>query len=373
MAHRLLSAGDVATWRLAVILGGLLLPACGPSSGAILQPVDARTAVVGVELDLTLQVLGARDATFGYLSDLGDLATRPLKPTLDVFDGGQAVFRWTPIASDVGDHTLRFTAAAGGTVSAIDVPVTVVAGADPLRFIEPAGDGTTLDLAAHACADVALLVDDPSATDVTLAQGDAWSDGGQLMADGPLSGKLHFCPTAAQAQAGTIFPFSFVATDASGARVEKRYTVVLGALQTPPPPPPPPTPPVCDTTTPSITHKPHPNYTGTGNLHLYATVADPNGVAGATAYWSTDPPLDPANPDFTQMFALPMSSTGGTLAQTDFAATIDSPVAGFPSGYEVTIYYAIVATDDADQVAGCTANVGQVPASGLYSFVVKAP
>jgi len=364
--------------RLALLVALSGLGACGPQSGARFAPMGPRTAVVGVELDMALEALGAGAVEFSYGSDLADLATRPLRPSLSAFDGGQAMFRWTPLASDVGDHTLRFTATANGVSTSITVPVTVEPGADPLAFVEPAGDGTTLDLARQPCADVEILVEDTGTDHVTLAPGATWNDNATLTADGPLSGTLHFCPSEAQAQAATIYPFSFTAEDDAGTRVEKRYTVVLGALKVPVPPPPPPgpnppPPPVCDPVAPSITHKPHPNYTGTGNLHLYATVDDPTGVYDATAFWSTTPPADPANPDLAQMTAIDMLPTGGTINATDFAATIPSPVAGAPSGTAVTIYYLLRATDDDDSVAGCPYHTTYSPDGGVYSFVVKAP
>ncbi len=333
-----------------------------------LAPLQPRSATVGVELDVALRALGGGDVAFGYASDdLPDLTTRALKPTLTVFGGGQAMFRWTPLAGDEGEHQIHFTATAAGVVSGSTVTITVVAGADPIAFVEPVGDGTTLDLARASCADVQLLVEDTGAAQVDFSQGDTWADNAELDVSGPLSGALHFCPSAAQQQATSIFPFSVVAMDDSGALAVKRYTVVLGAVVTPP------VQPSCGTTPPTITHNPHPNYTGTGNLHLNAEVTDPDGVYDATVFWSTSAPADPANPDVSAMTQLDMVQVGGTATDTMFTTTITNPNKGLPSGTRTTIYYLIRATDHDDQVAGCDFHTTNLPSGGVFSFTVTQP
>jgi hypothetical protein len=139
-------------------------------------------------------------------------------------------------------------------------------------------------------------------------------------------------------------------------------------------PTPDPTPmPVCDTTPPAITHSPHKNITTTGNLHLYAEVTDSDGVYDANVYWSTDAPADPNNPDLTLMTFLPMTFSGGTTTDSNFAAVIDNPNYGLPSGTTTTIYYVIVATDTDDSVTGCSYHTTYSPETGVYSFVVKQP
>jgi hypothetical protein len=344
---------------------------CGPSTGVGLLPVAPRTAVVGVELAITLRATDA-DAELSYGSDLADLSTRRLHPSLTPYAGGVAIFRWTPLGGDLGQHELRFTATLGGASSTSRVPVTVVGGADPIVFREPVGEGTTLDLQRASCTTVDILVDDPDAAQVTLAEGAAWPDGATLTQDGPLTGTLQFCPTANQAQGASIYPLAIDATDENQQSAEKRYTIVLGTIARPSPTPSPsPSPLPCDATGPAIVHTPHKDITTTGNLHLSATVSDADGVAGATVYWSTTAPADPTRPDATAMTALPMLFVGGTVAMSSFAATIPNPVISDPVGTTATIYYFIRATDEDDAVPGCSAHTTDSPAAGVYSFVVK--
>jgi hypothetical protein len=387
----LLSVPPVRALPLLVLT---LWAGCGPESGARLEPLGVRTALVGVELVVTVHADAASGLVLDWDADIADLKTRPLRPSLSAYAGGEAVFRWTPLAGDLGAHTIVFRArtGSGGVQTQAPLAVTVLAGADPLTFREPAGDGTTFDPAKADCAEVALLVDDPGAAEVTLAMGDPWTEGGALTQDGPLTGTLRFCPSAAQLQAAatSVFPFALVATDASGARAEKRYTIVLGALPKLPPPAPTPTPtptptpnptptptptptpgPMCDLVAPAIAHSPHKDITTTGNLHLYATVTDASGVYDATVLWSTTKPADLAHPDLAKLQPLDMAYLGGPLTDSDFGATIPNPVLASAPGTTATIYYVIRSTDTADAVDGCGYNTAYDPPTGVHSFVVK--
>ena len=366
--------------RLTLFLAGLLLGGCGPRTGTRLDPIAAQTAVVGVELEVMLRAATPAAVDFRFATDV-DLEGRHVQPTLTPYANGEALFRWTPLASDVGDHHFTFSATVDGLPASQRVAVRVIAGADPITFREPVGEGTTLDLARAACVVVPLLVDDTSSTEVQLAAGNAWSDGATLERDGPLSGRLRFCPPTAQTAAHSIFPLSVVATDAGGARAEKRYTVVLGTLPAPvvvPMPGPSPTPGPspspssgCDTLGPTIQHSPHGAITTAGNPHLYATLADLDGIYDGNVYWSTTPPLDPVNPDLSTMNVVAMQLLSGSLSSGDWGATIPSPVASAAPGTSATLYYVIVATDADDARSGCAFHTTVSPTSGVYSFVIK--
>jgi hypothetical protein len=206
-----------------VVLGALGASGCG--AGRVpLEPVGAQAAVVGVELDVMLRADAGGPVTFGWDGE-PSLRNRPLAPTLTPVGEGTALFRWTPLGGDVGTHRLRFSATANGGSASEVVSVTVSAGATPLVFREPAGDGTTLDLAAAECVDVPIVVDDAGATAVTLSAGTPLPPGATLTASGPLTGDLVFCPGA---QAAGIFRFDLVASDTLGGRAEKGYRVVIG-------------------------------------------------------------------------------------------------------------------------------------------------
>jgi hypothetical protein len=207
----------------------LLAFGCGPQTGAALSPLAPRTAIVGQELEIVVRS-SVDTSDFGYSSDLADLATRRLHPTLTPYANGEAIFRWTPLGGDVGEHHVDFSATAHGVLSTVRVQITVEGGADPVTFREPVGDGTSLDLARAPCVTVEILVDDTGAAAVTLSPGAPWADGATLKQGGPLDGTLRFCPTAEQAAQTSVFPLLLVADDQSGGHAEKRYTIVVDAL-----------------------------------------------------------------------------------------------------------------------------------------------
>lgn len=206
----------------------MLLLGCGPQTGTRLSPLAPRVAVIGRELEVLVHAESDDPRLeLSYESDLVDLKTRRRRPTLTDYAGGDAIFRWTPLADDQGEHVIRFTAALDGTLANTLMPVTVIAGEEPLVFRQPIGDGTTLDLARASCVDVPILIEDSTVTEVMLEAGDPFAEGGVISQDGPLSGKLSFCPSMAQASSGSIFAFTLVAADKRGQRAEKRYLVVL--------------------------------------------------------------------------------------------------------------------------------------------------
>jgi hypothetical protein len=129
---------------IAALITGVTALGCGLETGARLDPIAPQAATVGVALSIMLRAQSGGRVDFTYASDL-DLASRSLKPTLTAFANGQALFSWTPLASDVGAHQRRFTASVNGVTATQTVAITVGAGADPIRFREPVGDGTTLD------------------------------------------------------------------------------------------------------------------------------------------------------------------------------------------------------------------------------------
>jgi hypothetical protein len=361
-----------------VLVFATLAVGCGPKTGTALDPIGPQTAVVGVELGVMLRAATAGHVDFDFKSDL-DLQGRTVVPTLTPYANGEAMFRWTPLASDLGDHLFRFSATVDGVPASEMVDIRVVAGDSPISFRSPVGEGTTLDLGRAPCAVVPLLVDDTSATEVDIDAAGALPDGATITRDGPLSGQLKFCPPKTLAATQTIFPFTIVATDDGGARTEKRYTVVLGILAPPvvtppanPNPDPNPDPPMtCDTAAPTIDTTPHGDITTVGTPHIYAQLADAHGIYNAVVFWSTDPPLDPENPDLFAMNSVDMQLLSGTAQNGQWGGTIPSPVIDEPAGTSATIYYVIGTTDDDDAVAGCQYHATFSPTGGTYSFVIK--
>src|SRR3954470_6863327 len=65
---------------------------------------------------------------------------------------GMGVFRWTPLAKDIGVHGVDFTASDGSNTTTVSISIEVrsAVGAVPI-FRQPLGAGTVVDLARQAC------------------------------------------------------------------------------------------------------------------------------------------------------------------------------------------------------------------------------
>jgi hypothetical protein len=349
-------------WRHRVI-PLLLVTSCSVPAAPVIDPVAARSATVGVELSVMLRAGDRRDVAFDVDSDL-DLRSRRLKPTLTRYDDGTAVFRWIPLAGDIGDHRLVFTAAAHGAVSRAAVPVTIDGDAAPLAFRQPAGAGTTLDLTRTTCVELDLMVEDAANTAVQLAPGADWPAGATLTQDGDLTGHARFCPSPAQADAATLFVLSFVARDAAGGRADKRYTVVLGPTL-------PPVADLCARVAPWIGHTPPPAPLAAGSGRIEAVVTAAQGVGAVTSYWTASEPVAGAAPDLGAMTAVTMEQLrGGAAVGVWGAAPPPALTAAIAPGTSAPLWYLIRAYDEG--LPGCTPQLVQAPDGDYFKVTVEA-
>jgi hypothetical protein len=177
----------------------LLVCSCTPNNPPILTEIEPKTAVIGARLELTIH---------GADPDGDKLTFTASCPTLFDFEkrssllpmGNQAVFAWTPLAADAGQHQLQFSASDGDLWDLIFVPVTVKHGSGkiPPVFRKPLGEGTTLDMKLQKCLNnLEVEVEDPDSPGVELHQQPAIA-GSQLKITGTHSAIFSWCPTQAQ-------------------------------------------------------------------------------------------------------------------------------------------------------------------------------
>lgn len=348
--------------RLAV-LASLALLGCGPRVGPSVDPVSAASVAVGDQLQVLVHGSSPDGAvSFDFLApDLADLKTRAHPATLTNYAEGEAVFRWRPIAGDVGPHEIDLLATGNGvtTLVAFVVDVTPGSGAPPV-FREPTGDGTTLELARGPCADVDVLVDDVDQVEVELSLAPPLVDNALLDPRGPNAAILRFCPSDAQVTAGLVYPLTLAASD--GAHdVLKPYTIVVR-----------PAPMVnCTTMPPTVITQPLGDITTAGGLHVQARFLDDVGVVGGRVLWTNVPPDDPGHPDFGTFFAVEMKRGTGDARNGTWDGWLPNPVVASPPGTSQTVWYVVAAADD-DLPWGCAHQVVSPP-QGAYSFVVTRP
>jgi hypothetical protein len=141
---------------------------------------------------------------------------------------GNGLFRWTPIASDVGPHVFDFTVSDGShdTTVSITIDVRSSGGGVPV-FREPLGTGRVVDLSAMSCIAVNIVVDDDDTAQVTIAEEDPKIEGATLEQSDGKTAVWNWCPTSAQIGASDRYTLSLSADDGDGHKTIKNYVLVL--------------------------------------------------------------------------------------------------------------------------------------------------
>jgi len=202
----------------------VILAACGGGSPPEIHGLADQTATVGQELVIQID---ATDADGGRIS-YGVHADISLQGTamLTTAPSGMGVFRWTPLAEQVGTHSFDFTASDGANTTTVTIQINVMAavGSAPV-FRQPLGTGTVL---TGPCADLSIVIEDMDSATVTIAQEPPVIDGAQLTIVDGLDATWHWCPTPLQISQSNRYTLELSADDGDNARTIKDYVLVLG-------------------------------------------------------------------------------------------------------------------------------------------------
>jgi hypothetical protein len=139
-------------------------------------------------------------------------------------DGASAVFRWTPLAEDVGSRAIDFVVSDGEYEATETVRFTVQPageGSVPI-FREPLGTGTRFDLAQAPCLELPILVEDNDSTEVTLAEE---AGQGELVKTSAMSATWRYCPSVDTAPDRVALVLS--ADDHEHPKTYKNYLIVV--------------------------------------------------------------------------------------------------------------------------------------------------
>jgi len=210
-------------------LWGLALVAMGCGSG---EPPDIlglgdQVAVVGQQFVLELEGVDPDgDAlTYKVASDL----TLEGNATLSKTPAGRGLFRWTPVAADVGMHAFDFIVSDGSndTTVTITIDVRASSGGVPV-FRQPLGAGRVVNLATDPCIDIDILIEDQDTAQVTIAE-EAPKIAGAMFdqLDGTTS-RWRWCPTPAQILETDRYTLVLSADDNDNPKTIKNYVIVLG-------------------------------------------------------------------------------------------------------------------------------------------------
>jgi hypothetical protein len=350
---------------LGVLLGVLLLAACGPANHApVFDDVGDQVALVGTELQLQLRASDPEGDKLSFSFNSPDKTFNTAMITPYGTDGSQAVFRWTPLAADKGRHAIDFHVSDGTSSATETVNIDVQDKNAPPKFVDPApsNSGAVFDLGASRCVDIAITVSDPDSAHVTIAEAPPKIDGATLTPNSTgFSAMWHWCPTAAQQDASTDWLLNLTASDGVNAPTPLSYRIFLMK----------PSQMNCPGAAPVITHTPM-DMTTQANLTIKAHVTDDKGLGSPpVVYYTLTPPHMPV--DLSMGFTpLPMKLLTGTTTAGDWSADVPNPVASMPANSMATVYYLVGATDNDDPNGSCDHST-HLPATGVFQMKVTNP
>jgi hypothetical protein len=201
--------------------------ACTHGSPPDIIGLQDQVAVVGQQFTLELQGVDpdGDSLTYRVTADipLESRATISQTPT------GNGVFRWTPLASDVGAHTFDFVVDDGSNDTKVSIQIDVRAtSAGVPVFRQPLASGRVVNLGANPCVDVDVVVEDQDTAQVTIGQEDPVIAGATLMQTDGQTAAWHWCPSAAQIAATDRYTLVLSADDGDNPKVLKPYVIVFG-------------------------------------------------------------------------------------------------------------------------------------------------
>jgi hypothetical protein len=208
------------------------LAACGSGEPPDILGLNDQVAVVGQQFMLVLDGVDPDGDTLGYrvVADvaLDGNATMTQTPT------GQGLFRWTPIASDVGMHAFDFTVTDGDndTTISITIDVRAASGGVPV-FRQPLGAGRVINLASEPCMMIDILVEDQDTAQVTIAEEPPVITGATFDQLDGTSAQWRWCPTPAQVAESDRYTLTLSADDGDNPKTLKSYVIVLAGGMAP--------------------------------------------------------------------------------------------------------------------------------------------
>ncbi len=346
----------------ALVCAGLASACGGDNQPPVLAPLVDQQAFVNVELAVALSAADAEGdpLAFRFESDVPNVDARA---TMQDVGPGRAVFRWTPVTSDLGIHTFEFVASDGASESRATVAIEVSRsgeGSGAPVFVQPLGTGTTFDTRVAPCLELPVVVQDPDSPGVELGQEEPLIFGATLAQDGELSGTFGFCPTEEQLARDDRYTLVLSADDFDNPKTLKEYLLVIRQENKPD----------CPGDAPVVEHAPM-NVSTVNDVTLRARVTDDVGIKyEPLLYYSLTPPSDP--PDVTQMTQLTMGLEDGDMTDGTWTVAVPNPVAAAGAGATAQLHYVIVAQDNDDMDGTCD-HLTQVPEAGAFKITVENP
>jgi hypothetical protein len=204
----------------------IALAACGNGEPPDIVGLGDQTAVVGQQFMLELDGVDPDGDNLVYTVEadipLEGNASMTQTPT------GKGLFRWTPIASDVGAHGFDFTVSDGSndTTITITIDVRAASGGVPV-FRQPLGAGRVVNLANEPCVMLDIVVEDQDTAQVTIGEEEPLIAGATLTQLDGTTATWRWCPSPAQVAETDRYTLVLSADDGDNPKTIKMYVLVL--------------------------------------------------------------------------------------------------------------------------------------------------
>lgn len=311
---------------------------CSPTTPPHVLPVEEQSVAVNQTLHVQVRVSGTLGTALQWRMEA---PTVPDLRALLAPNPTGAEFRWTPLASDVGDHAITFFVAgeAGSDTETMIVHVIPPPEGAPV-FLRP-GAGQTFDLSRDPCVTVPIEVKDDDSAAVAIEAVAPLVEGAELQADGDKLATWQWCPTPEQVAVSTRYTLHLQASDESHEPTPHTFVAVLRTGANPD----------CPGTAPAVTIV-YPTdgarLATTLDYPVDVTVSDDGSIREAPLlYYSLDEPEDPGAPDLTS-FAQVVMQDVGPGAYRGYIPNLDLPVGG-----QAQLWLLVSATDN-DDAEGAT-------------------
>lgn len=206
-----------------------LLAGCGSGEPPDILGLDDQVAVVGQQFVLELDGVDPDGDTLEY-NVKSDLSLEGGNASVSLTPAGRGVFRWTPLASDVGMHGFDFTVSDGSNDTTVSITIDVRAtSAGVPVFRQPLSSGRVVNLATEPCMTVDILIEDQDTAQVTIAEEPPLITGADFTQLDGLSASWQWCPTPAQVAETDRYTLTLSADDGDNPKVIKSYVIVLGS------------------------------------------------------------------------------------------------------------------------------------------------
>jgi hypothetical protein len=209
-------------WLLGLVA---VTSACGRGSPPDLLDLTDQVAVVGQQFTLLLNGVDpdGDPLTYSWRANV-EIAGRAM---MTQTPSGSGVFRWTPVASDLGTHVFDFTVSDGShdTTVSINIEVRSSAAGIPV-FRQPAGTGKVVNLATDPCIVVDIVVEDEDTAQVTITEEEPRIAGAMFDQSSGTTAQWRWCPSSAQIGASDRYTLGLSADDGTNKTI-KNYVLVL--------------------------------------------------------------------------------------------------------------------------------------------------